>query len=134
MKRYGCCTLCDEEVFKAHSHWPREHPYLAGHMKRSEGTKTNAMRVTLALLDGSTTDITFCRDCLPSIPANMDKVWRKVSERHALGTDPRFREAMGHAPFADERHENALLEEARHMVHNRPLGVLAVQSWNEVPL
>ncbi len=130
MKRYGACTDCDTEVFDCRARWPEGTP-LEGHIRIRMGAKDNAMRATIALMDGSSIDLTFCADCIPTIAENMVKIWDKVIQRHVLSVDPEVRKALGYPEHNPRQHE-AAEREAIHLIHNKPFGVLAVQPWNEV--
>lgn len=74
MKKPGCCTLCEKEVFEVKQRfteaplerWPR----FVGRPAEE------AMRLTFTLSDGSEADITFCRECAKTAHDRFDEIWR----------------------------------------------------------
>lgn len=130
MKRLSACTMCDKDLWESISRWHEGHP-LAGQVQIRGKVKAEAVRVTMALLDGSTTDITFCAECAHIVHEHLPMLWNKISERHVMSIDKEFRSAVGYPEHTPDQQRKAV-EEAIQFVHNRPLGVVAIQKWSEV--
>jgi hypothetical protein len=100
MKKLGHCTLCEKQVFEM----PGERGPIGAPFEE-------ARRVTLALIDGTQCDLTFCGECMV-IPEHMPAIHRAMLEAWAAEPGP--------DPSAQ--------------VDNVPLGVLYEQTWREALL
>ena len=65
MKRPGYCTLCEKPVFKT----------IGDRLVRPLTPHDDAWRVNFELSDETNSDLTFCEACLPTIPAEMNRIW-----------------------------------------------------------
>ena len=128
-KRFGCCTLCDREVFEALLRWPPGH-VNENQIRRPGAPINGARRVTVILVDGSIADLTFCGACKAS-PENLCAIWKKVVRTMAFEMDPEWRAGIKAAPLEDhERYQTERL--LMKMIESPPLGVLHEQPWSEV--
>ena len=74
VKRPGCCTLCDAEVFEV----VRRNPETRAPIQVGRPLET-AMRVTFLLQSGSQMDLTFCRACTDKLaPHDYAGIWKRV--------------------------------------------------------
>lgn len=118
MKRIGHCTLCDEPAFEV--------------LRVVDGIPTEigrplagARRVTLVLVDGSRTDLTFCKKCevsasvLPLIHERSREAWAAQSQRSDVHIPMNERQRWMHGKFNLDQ------------VNNVPLGILFEETWAE---
>ena len=119
MKKTGCCTLCDAEVYEVIDRHPAGHPY-EGNPRTLGPALKNMRKLTFALADGTTCQMTFCTECKPT-PENMPDIWKKVLEatmyeevnKTAIWIGYR---SLTHQALVDRHH--------RKLVDAVPLGVL----------
>jgi hypothetical protein len=104
MKHLGHCTLCEKQVFEMPGPGELGAPF--------EG----ARRVTLALMDGSQTDLTFCDECVV-VPEQMPRIHRIMLEAWAAECGPDPIAQIDNVPFGiifDQSWRDALRKEASH--------------------
>ena len=104
MKRLGHCTLCEKQVFEM------PEPGRVG------APLEGARRVTLTLIDGSQTDLTFCGDCEVG-PKQMPDIHRAMLEAWAAEGGPDPLSQIDNVPlgvFYEELWRDALRREAGH--------------------
>lgn len=72
-KLSGCCTKCDTQVYDVVSHNEKGEPIRIG------GPSDDAVRVNFRLVNGSSMDLTFCRDCAAGLqPHDYPFLWQRV--------------------------------------------------------
>lgn len=113
-KRAGHCSNCDAQVFTIVAADP-----VTGAPTKIGGPLENAWRVTYAMADGSTCDMTFCADCKDRAgePDVVVRVWRRALDAFAIEIDRPDVPAQTLAAVA------ALADE------NRPLGMINARKW-----
>ena len=115
-KRAGCCSNCDTVVFETitvdDDGWP----------KRLGKPLDHAWRVTFAMQDGSSANMTYCADCIDKAgePRFVVYAWNKAL-----------------AAFARDIERPGTTEAAKAVVadlvtKNRPLGLIAKRRWTDV--
>ena len=127
-KKFGCCSLCDREVFDALSRWTAGS--CKGQIRDVGAPKRGARRVTLILSNGSRCDLTFCDRCNPTA-SSIPKLWMKICTSMAKELDPEYRAGIGAGELTDlqrTQSEDNLIN----MFNNPPVGVLYEQPWSEV--
>ena len=78
----GCCALTGQKVFDVLSTFtsgPRK-----GDPDRLGPPRKVAWRLTILLIDGSTTNVTVCEDVLSDVESRLAEMWRNVMEAHAF--------------------------------------------------
>lgn len=109
-KRLGHCTRCGTQVFEE---------TLSGGLRPGP----HALRVTLAMADGSTADVTFCDTCpvdSTTLPEIHDTIVRALCAECTTRSRP-----LG--PRQQLLYGAMALRQAR----NVPLGVLVQEPWSE---
>ncbi len=101
-KTAGHCSKCNKPVFEIRNQPGRTYVGLPA---------ADALCVSLLMLDGSTADVTVCRECLADLI--VPELWREVIL-------PAFAEEGANPKFWS------------FMSENPPLGVLYVRPWREV--
>jgi hypothetical protein len=85
VKRAGCCTRCDREIYEVRDTFA-EGP-LAGHPRRLGPMLDHGCQVTFQLADGALADVACCVDCANALtPADYQAIWDRVVERVALSS------------------------------------------------
>jgi hypothetical protein len=107
VKRAGCCTLCDVEVYEVKTRWTI--PALAGEPRQIGQPTVNAVRATYALSDGSKMALTFCRACMLTAmePVAFPEIWKIVLKAFERELSPEYLEAIGNKPRTLEQHEHS---------------------------
>lgn len=119
-KYIGGCSHCGEMVFDVLRQDENGRPTKLGK------PFDDALRVHLALADGSTMALTFCSECgLNLLPADYPVVWQNV-----MGA---FVDEIERCATLDPAHHEARIAAAKRLFKNIPVGVVSVQRWNEVP-
>ena len=126
MKIVGHCSACGDECFDVLETWPQGH-VLAGEPRRLGAPHDDARRVTLILMDGRTTTMTFHDRCIQDAHTQFTDLWRRVNERYRR--ERKAHRALGHRDFTPAQHAHADAVQLD-FISNPPLGVLAVEKWN----
>jgi len=87
MKKIGCCTLCEKEVFNIQQRFTE--PPLERWPRFVGAPTDDAMRLEFELLDGSTANMTFCRECAKTAPKQLKKIWAACLEAARFENDNR---------------------------------------------
>ena len=125
--KVGCCILSGRRVFMVLSEFttgPRE-----GEPDRLGLPYYEAWRVTLLLVDGSTTDVTVHEDYLEEIEGRLPELWRNALEAHAY--ERQNWEEAGARPFTPDQTEKAY-RDSESLINNVPLGVVKKERWRDV--
>lgn len=125
MKRPHLCTVCDQQCFEVMALWPDDSP-LAGEPRRVGRPTPDAVRVDLVLTDGTRTTFTVHDRCVETLEETLPAAWRKMLER--MRWERKHHKALGQKPFTPEQLAHADAVNLA-LVHNVPLGVLAVERW-----
>ena len=118
MKKAGCCTLCDAEVYEAvtrHTSGPYE-----GNIRDVGPALENMRKLTFVLTDGTTCQMTFCAECEPT-PENMPLIWKRVLEATMYEETNKFKIGIR---FRSPEHQDRIDAFHRKLVTTVPLGVL----------
>lgn len=125
MKTSGICFVCGRECFVVLDYniiGPQQgEPYKLG------AAHDDTMRVTMVAVDGSLMQVSAHRDCVEGI--DVAKLWAQVMER--LAFEHRHRKAMG-AQALTASQEAQFKTHSLKFYDNRPLGILAVERWQDV--
>ena len=85
MKRLGCCTLCETEVYEVKEYLDRPDSPRHGHPCRLGPLLENGTQVVFQMSDGSEAAITFCVPCAgPLTAADYPGIWQIVCESNAI--------------------------------------------------
>lgn len=126
MKVPGMCAVCGKAAFEVLKTWPDGHPF-AGEPRELGRPIKQAKRVTLTLMDGSNTAVTVHEACLPSVVESLPKIWHDINLRYTAERKAHL--ALNQKDFNEAQHRKAD-EVQLHFIHNRPLGVLAIEDWS----
>ena len=118
MKKTGCCTLCDVEVYEVIDRHPSG-PY-EGNPRTLGPPLANIRRPTFVLADGTTCQITFCAECEPT-SENIPHIWNRVLE--ATMYEEVNKTAIG-IGYRSSEHQARVDDHHHHLVNAVPLGVL----------
>ena len=127
VKKPGCCTLCDAEVFPISRRYARDHVLQSEPMGVGWPPHEGTRRVQFVLLDGSRMDLTFCASC-ETTPENLPRIWRKTVTAMVRSTQPAHRAAISAAPLSPEA-QRAAEDRLRHFSSTIPLGVIRTRLW-----
>lgn len=106
LKRNGCCSKCDCEVFEIVTRNPETREPL-----RVGAPLDNAMRAEFIMVNGSIMDLTFCRDCLETLaPSDYLPLWLRIMKSWG-------------------KHEWVATQ-----VDNGLVGIRSVRPWKDLPL
>ncbi len=125
MKRLGCCTLCDKEVFEIKERFTGGD--VDGLAKTLGRPYEEARRITLVLIDGKHMALTFCGDC-EVMPETLPEIHRKARLAWAFEATNATREQLKGEPLD-------LAGQWRYGAHQIlqtniiPIGVLHEESW-----
>ena len=130
VKRAGCCTWCDEEVYEIITRFP-EGP-LSGYPRKIGKPLDSARRISYALVDGSRADLTCCAGCEFEMtqPVNMPIIWQKVIRSFMFEEQPDVRAALPAAPRTPAQTE-IVLREIERQITNYPIAVICTTSLTE---
>lgn len=128
MKRLGCCTLCDKEVWDVTARFVDSE--LSGRPRSVSQPHESARRVWLLFANGNHGYVTLCDDCqathetLPEIHAQIRRAWAFE------GTNGK-REQAGEKPLTERQQ---WIQGAWQLgeVDNIPIGVLCEERWTDV--
>ncbi len=124
VKKYGCCTFCDAEVYEIKTYFP-EGP-LQGFPRKTGRPLPSAWRIDYVLTDGSSTTLTSCETCVPKMTdaANFPAIWAKVVRSFMFEEQPEVRAALpaNQRTVAEQEH---ILNELTVLSQNLPVGVLS---------
>lgn len=115
MKKIGCCTSCDKEVYEITRRFPSGHPYEREPIEI--GKPIDAVTRTLLMTDGSTMDLTYC----PSCETNFVEDYKKVLEAWAREMTDEYRENTGSQKIENKEPYEKWFKS---MLVNLPLAVL----------
>lgn len=124
----GRCVVSGEPCFEVLETWPAGHP-SAGEPRRLGRPLPKALRVTLVLLDGTTTTVTVCADHLAEVTAALPRVWHALCRK--MRHDRKSHRELGQRDFNADQHAAADAANLR-FIDNRPLGILCHERWSEV--
>lgn len=129
VKRAGCCTRCDTEVFEVKTRF-LEGP-LAGFPRQLGKHSEQAYRIDYALTDGSICTLTACEACREwmSDPANLPAIWQKVLRTFVFEERADVRAALPARPRTPAEQQHIQTELIK-LSHNPPIGVIAVNQWS----
>ena len=131
-KRFGCCSVCDAEVFEVVQRWPRDHRYLPGEPRTLGRPLPGARRATLVLTwSGHICNMTLCGDCNLD-EKNIPAIWQKTLRTMARERQDDYRVSINTKPLKPGREANTVWDVHRIMAADVPLGVLAIENWSEV--
>jgi hypothetical protein len=120
LKRLGCCTVCDVEIFDVTVRWT-EGPYK-GEAKQLGRPKLGARRLTLVRASGSQSNWSLCKDCEVH-PLDFPRLNRKE-----LAAMAKERNVARDTPAQMKIREKML----RLFEFDVPIGVLGEVPWLEV--
>jgi hypothetical protein len=136
IKKLGCCTLCDEEVFEITRRAPRESSFSREPLSVGRPLP-GSRRDSLVLTNGSTMDLTFCANCRPTAE-NLPKIWRKCRASLAREGMNDYRERYTRELDSGTMTQLSLGQQwitgkfQLDLAKTIPLGVLNRQPWREV--
>jgi hypothetical protein len=121
----GSSALSDRMLFEVELTWPPGH-HFEGQPRRLGQPLPEARRAQLVLANGSRMDVTLHEDEIADLPARLPELHRRICE--GLVWESANRALTGAAPLNEtqQAHAEATLLA---IVHNPPLGVLAVENW-----
>ena len=115
----GCCALCDKplfEIIRKYTEGPR-----TGEPADFGKPNPDARRVTFLLLDGTTTDMTFCESC----DTPLAQVWCRNMAAFAFEFENRSN------PLTEKQYEQQRKDLVK-LADNIPLGVLSTRKWSDI--
>lgn len=124
----GQCTLCDDPCFAVETTHPEGHPY-AGQPNRLGAVTPDAMRLTFALTDGSSVDLTFCEGCSEKANDNLPEIWQRCLAAQAYEIDNIENITKAKRTATELYQVRALNMKLAHII---PLGVLYSRRWTEI--
>ena len=124
-KAAGLCTICGAECFEVIARYPEGHT-LEGFPLKIGKPINEARRVTFCLSDGTTTDLTFCRDC--QIEGRLAHIW-DICLR-ALGWEIKNRNIFG-VQDPTEAQKKIADEVFARLSRTTIIGIVTKQSWND---
>ena len=128
VKKYGCCTLCDTEVYEIKTYFP-EGP-LHGFPRKTGRPLPSAWRIDYVLADGSHASLTSCESCLANMkdPANFPSLWAKVMRSFLFEEYPEVRAALpaNARTIAEQEH---IFNELTTLSQKVPIGVISSTRW-----
>ena len=125
MKTQGICFVCGRECFAVLNYYT-DGPF-EGQPSRIGHANDDAVRVTMVAVDGSLMQVSVHRGCVDRI--DVAKLWAQIMER--LAFEHRHRKAMG-AQALTASQEAQFKTHSLKFYDNRPLGILAVERWQDV--
>ena len=125
--RKACCILSGCEVFKVFSRY--EDGPMIGDPDRIGPPLDEAWRVTLALADGTTSDVTVHADVLKEVEDRLPELWGNAIEAHAF--ERKHWEYFGARQFTSEQTKKAY-EDSINLINNVPLGIVKKERWSDV--
>lgn len=123
----GCCVLSGEKVFDVLSTFTRGP--RSGDPDRLGPPHTNAWRLTVLLIDGSTTNVTVHEDVLPDVELRLSEMWHNVMEAHAFERE-NWKD-NGAKAFTPEQVRKAYKDSYK-LVHNVPIGIMKKERWSDL--
>jgi len=129
VKKTGCCTMCDKEVFEIVQRYAQDSPIKKEPMKIGKPYPEAVLKV-FVLMDGSTMDLTFCDQCDPE-PKDFPVIWKKVLKSWARELDPDHRRLLKLSPLQGEKLKQATIW-FESMKFNLPMGIISSRKWNEL--
>ncbi len=131
VKKAGCCTWCDAEVYEVPVYFPND-SVLAGFPRKIGKAMPIARKITYALRDGSVCDLTSCDACEPNMrdPANFPVFWQKVIRTFLFEERDDVR-ALLPAPVRTLDDKERILNDINTIANNPPLAVICITSWRD---
>jgi len=125
VKKTGCCTLCDAEVYEIISYFP-DGPLL-GFPRKIGKALPNAYTVDYILTEGSIASLTCCESCRADMinEAFFPAIWAKVMRSFMFEEQPDVRASLP-APPRNVVEQDHILAELVKLSDNKPIGVMAV--------
>jgi hypothetical protein len=136
IKKLGCCTLCDEEVFEITRRAPRDGPFSREPIAVGRPLP-GSRRDSLVLTNGSTVDLTFCESCKPTAE-NLPVIWKKCRASLAREGKNDYRERYTKELDSGNMTQLDLCQQwitgkfQLDLAKTIPLGVLSKRAWQEV--
>jgi hypothetical protein len=98
VKKPGCCTLCDKEVYEIKTRWTKG--ILEGEPRKVGRPTDDVRKLDYTLSDGTVMSLTFCRTCETEAkkPENFPRIWQIVLEAFERELSPEFISAIGNQP------------------------------------
>ena len=128
MKIPGHCAVTGEPCVHVIETWPELHPF-AGQPRRLGAVLDHAVRVTLAMVDGSTMALMVSDEGLRLLQEDTRSLllaWNNVKDR--MRAERKAHRDLGHHSFSPEQNAHA---DATQMAYNDnvPLGMLCFERW-----
>lgn len=124
VKKTGCCTLCDTEVYEVITYFP-EGPLYRFPRKIGKPLPSK-VSIDYVLADGSHSTLTSCTSCASQMidPANFPAIWRKVVRTFMFEEQDDVRAALP-APQRSQAEKARILADITALANNPPLGVIS---------
>lgn len=131
VKKAGCCTLCDAEVYEVRSYFPMD-SVLAGFPRQIGRPLPTARKISYALRDGSHADLTSCGACEGDMrdPARFPAIWQKVLRTFLFEERDDVR-ALLPAPARTPAEQERIHNELQILANNPMIAVICVTSWSQ---
>lgn len=124
IRESGTCLVCKEPTHEVKRRFHDGHP-LAGRIQVLGPPLPGTVRVSLALLRGSTATVTLHRDCLPNLtPASLPKLWTRVLETSVWEQETKG--LRGKAPEDSEESRAMVRRDIARTYRDVPLGVIGI--------
>ncbi len=129
-KKLGCCTICDTLIAPVIVTFPSDHPY-AGEPRKIGRPFDDSIRLVIILTDGSTIDVTVCKECAVTAEDNLCLIWRKIVAGWARETSDEHRMLIGAKAYTKKERSDVNKWKAKILKHI-PIGILCKTNWKDV--
>lgn len=124
----GSCALSERMLFEVELSWPPGH-HFEGQPRRLGKPLPEARRAQLVSVDGRRIDVTVHEDEIAGLQDRLPELHRRICE--GLMWEHENRTQTGAQPL-NETQQAFSIQTLLNIVHNPPIGVLAVEYWADI--